>query len=186
MRAVKFRRRPILPRAAGRKGMENYEQTREMATPSCPQRQLITAVGRSICSWASFMRFPALPFILCLALPAPASADSVSEFEAARERWRTADVKSYSFIYEWAGGVVVAPKCADAKIRVVVRNGVSAPPIVARGSARCPRGTHGAKAIGFAIPDNIDSAFAEMAGTSTTHLHRHASSPNMTRHWAFR
>ena len=53
MRAVKFRRRPILARAAGRKGMENYEQTREMTTRSCPRRQLNTAVGRSICSWAA-------------------------------------------------------------------------------------------------------------------------------------
>jgi hypothetical protein len=52
----------------------------------------------------------------CTALHSLASADSASEFEAAREKWRSADLTSYSFIYEWGGGVVIAPRCADAKI----------------------------------------------------------------------
>jgi hypothetical protein len=112
--------------------------------------------------WASSMRFLALPFIFCIALPGLASGDSTSEFEAARETWRSAGLRSYSFIYELGGGVVIAPRCAAAKIRVVVRNGVSAPPIVAQGSVRCPRGTRGEKAIGFAVPATIDAAFAEM------------------------
>lgn len=112
--------------------------------------------------WASLMRVFALGLVLCIAFHSLASADPASEFEAARERWRSARLTSYSFIYEWAGGVVIAPRCADARIRVVVRNGVSAPPVVARGNSKCPRGTRGENAIGFAVPATIDAAFAEM------------------------
>lgn len=111
---------------------------------------------------ASLMRIFALSLVLCTAFHSLASADSASEFEAAREKWRYADLTSYSFIYEWGRGVVIAPRCADAKIRVVVRNGASAPPVVARGNSKCPRGTRGENAIGFAVPATIDAAFAEM------------------------
>jgi hypothetical protein len=58
--------------------------------------------------------------------------------------------------------LLVAPRCADAKIRVVVQNGVSSPPVVARGNSKCPRGTRGEKAIGFSVPATIDAAFAEI------------------------
>jgi hypothetical protein len=99
---------------------------------------------------------------LFAALPSLAVADAASELETAHAKWRSADLKSYSFIYELSGSVVVAPRCADAKIQVVVRNGVSSPPVVAVGNRRCPRGTRGAEEIGFSVPATIDAAFAEM------------------------
>jgi hypothetical protein len=97
-----------------------------------------------------------------LLLPALAAGDSASEFDAALAKWRRANLKSYSFLYELRGAVVIAPKCADAKIRVVVRNGVSSPPVVIRGNSRCPSGTRGEKRIGFSVPATIDAAFARM------------------------
>jgi Family of unknown function (DUF6174) len=111
--------------------------------------------------WASRMRISVLG-IAVIALPNLAVADPVSDFEAALVKWRAADLRSYSFIYEPGGAAVIAPRCADAKIRVVVRNGVSSPPVVARGSSRCPRGTRGEKAIGFSVPATIDAAFAQI------------------------
>jgi hypothetical protein len=95
------------------------------------------------------------------ALPGAVIADTAADFEAAVAKWSSADVKSYSFIYELGGGVVIAPRCADAKIRVVVRNGVSFPPVVAQGSSKCARGTRG-EAIGFKVPATVEAAFAEM------------------------
>lgn len=91
-----------------------------------------------------------------------AAASPASEFDAALAKWRSADLKNYSFIYELRDGVVIAPKCAGAKIRVVVRNGVSSPPVVVKGSRKCPRGKRGEKAIGFSVPATIDAAFTEM------------------------
>jgi hypothetical protein len=108
------------------------------------------------------MRISSFAFALWCALPSLAAADPASEFEIALAKWRAADLKSYSFVYEWSGGVVIAPRCAGAKIRAVVRNGVSSPPVVARGNSKCPRGTRGEKAIGFSVPDTVDAAFAEM------------------------
>ena len=57
---------------------------------------------------------------------------------------------------------MIAPRCADAKIRVVVRNGISSPPVIERGNSKCPRGTRGEKSIGFSVPSTIDAAFSEM------------------------
>ena len=110
--------------------------------------------------WASYMRIFVLTILA--ALPELVIADPAADFEAAVAKWRSADVKSYSFIYELSGAVVIAPRCADAKIRVVVRDGVSSSPVVARGSRKCPRGTRGDKAIGFSVPATVDAAFAEM------------------------
>lgn len=111
--------------------------------------------------WASRMKILALCIALSSAIPAVA-AGPLSEFDTALEKWRSAELKNYSFIYEWSGGVVIAPKCADAKIRVVVRNGVSSPPVVAQGSNKCPRGTRGEESIGFSVPATIDAAFTEI------------------------
>jgi hypothetical protein len=112
--------------------------------------------------WASHVRIRSFALALWYALPSSATADPASEFEVALAKWRVAALKSYSFVYEWSGGVPIAPRCANAKIRVVVRNGVSSTPVVAQGSKRCPRGTRGEKAIGFSVPDTVDAAFAEM------------------------
>jgi hypothetical protein len=112
--------------------------------------------------WASRMRILTLSIVLSSAMSAVAADNPASDFDAALAKWRTADLKNYSFMYEWRGGVVIAPKCADAKIRVVVRNGVGSPPVVAKGSRRCPRGARGEKAIGFIVPATIDAAFAQM------------------------
>ena len=108
------------------------------------------------------MKSLAFGIVLILLLPVVAAADTAAEFDAALAKWHAANLKSYSFMYEWGGGVVIAPKCADAKIRVVVRNGVSSPPVVAKGNSRCLRGTRGEKSIGLSVPATIDAAFAEM------------------------
>lgn len=110
--------------------------------------------------WASNMR--SFPLAILVALPTLAIADPVADFEAAVAKWRSADVKSYSFIYELGGAVVIAPRCADTRIRVVVRDGNSSSPVVARGNSVCPRGTRGEKAIGFSVPATVEAAFAEM------------------------
>jgi hypothetical protein len=99
----------------------------------------------------------------CAAFASSAFADPASDFEAALQKWRSADVKSYSFLYEDKGAVLFAPKCADAKIRVTVRNGVSTVPVVFRsGNSKCPRWTRGKKAIGMDVPATIDEAFAQI------------------------
>lgn len=103
-----------------------------------------------------------LAFALTVALPASVDADPLADFEAARAKWRAAGLKNYSFIYEWAGAVVVAPDCAGARIRAVVRNGVGWVPVVISGNRRCPAGTRGEKAIGLEVPRTIDAAFEEI------------------------
>jgi hypothetical protein len=79
------------------------------------------------------------------------------------EKWRSADLRNYTFTYQWHGAVVMAPACADATIKVRVRNGVGEAPIVVRGTTGCPRGTKGVKSIGFPVPATIDKAFTEMS-----------------------
>jgi hypothetical protein len=109
--------------------------------------------------WASNMRTVS-PLVACsVLLSTSAHADTVADFERALEKWRSARVQSYSFIYEWRGAVVIAPDCAGTKIRVVVKNGIGDKPVVTQGNARCPRGTRGKKAIGFDVPATIDEAF---------------------------
>jgi hypothetical protein len=112
-------------------------------------------------AWRWTLRMCTFTLAIVAALPGAVIADTAADFEAAMAKWSSADVKSYSFIYELSGGVVIAPRCADAKIRVVVRNGVSSPPVVAQGSSKCPRGTRG-DAIGFSVPATIEAVFAEM------------------------
>lgn len=95
-------------------------------------------------------------------LPIMALADPISEFDAALTKWQSAKINSYSFVYEYDGGVFIAPKCAGTRIKVVVRNGVSSRPFVVQGHGECPRGTRGEKSIALSVPESIDAAFAEM------------------------
>jgi len=99
---------------------------------------------------------------IALSLCQAAAADQRGEYDAALAKWRAASIKSYTFTYQWNGEVVIAPACADATIRVRVRNGVGDSPTVVRGNSRCPRGTRGLKAIGFPVPATIDEAFGVM------------------------
>jgi Family of unknown function (DUF6174) len=92
---------------------------------------------------------------------ASASASPATDFENASQKWRAAGVRSYSFLYEWGGGVVIAPKCSGAKIRVTVRDGVSQTPVVVHGYDKCARGTRG-KAIGIDVPPTVEALFAEI------------------------
>lgn len=102
----------------------------------------------------------AITFALTLGLPA--TADQRSDYESALAKWRSTGLQNYTFTYQWHGAVAIAPACADATIRVRVRNGVGDTPTVVRGSSRCPPGTKGVKSIGFAVPATIDEAFIEM------------------------
>lgn len=110
----------------------------------------------------SITRTGCLALAFALALPCAASADALSDFETARQKWHAAGLKNYSFVYEWAGGVLVAPRCSDAKIRLVVRNGAGSTPVVKRGNGRCRTGTRGEKAIGLDVPRTIDAAFEQI------------------------
>lgn len=101
-------------------------------------------------------------FVLLLSTTPLAVASPAADFDAAVAKWRAAGVRNYTFTYKWEGGVIFAPKCADALIRVRVRNRVSASPVVVRGNRRCPKGIRGAKTIGFGVPATIDDAFEEM------------------------
>jgi hypothetical protein len=86
-----------------------------------------------------------------------------ADFEAAVARWRAAGVSNYSFAWRWRGGVVMAPDCADADIRVRVAAGASIAPVVEHGSARCPRGLRGERALHMDVPATIDAAFEQMS-----------------------
>jgi hypothetical protein len=97
-------------------------------------------------------------FLLALA----AGADEVSDLRAAQDKWKSLGVQSYSYIFQWHGAVVVAPPCAGAKIRVQVKAGISAAPVVIKGTSKCPAGTKGEKAIGLSIPLRVEDAFSEM------------------------
>jgi len=99
---------------------------------------------------------------ITLALGQAAAADYKSDYDAALAKWEAAGVRSYAFTYQWHGAVVIAPACADAIIRVRVKNGAAGDPTVVRGNSRCPRGTRGARAIGLPVPATIDDAFREM------------------------
>jgi hypothetical protein len=101
--------------------------------------------------------------VLALTLGLPAAADQRGDYESALAKWRSAGLQNYTFTYQWDGGVVIAPACADATIRVRVRNGVGGIPTVVHGNSRCPRGTKGVKSIGFSIPATIDEAFQVMS-----------------------
>ena len=103
-----------------------------------------------------------LVVIAALSLGLPVAADPRSDYESAVAKWRSAGLQNYTFTYQWHGAVVIAPACANATIRVRVKDGVGDTPTVVRGSSRCPRGTKGAKAIGFSVPATIDEAFQEM------------------------
>ena len=87
----------------------------------------------------------------CTVVASGALADPAADFEAALQKWHASGIKSYSFLYELGGAVVVAPRCGDAKIRVIVRDGVSTTPVVARAGSKCPRGARG-EAIGRPAP----------------------------------
>ena len=100
--------------------------------------------------------------VIALSFGPPAAADQKSEYESAMARWTTAAIHSYTFTYQWQGAVVIAPVCADATIKVRVRNGIGEMPTVVRGSSRCPRGTRGVESIGFRVPATIEEAFQEM------------------------
>jgi hypothetical protein len=108
------------------------------------------------------MRYPSTVAIVALSLGQSAAADQKGDYEAALTTWKAAAVHSYTFTYQWDGAVVIAPACADATIRVRVKNGVASDPTVVRGNSRCPRGTRGTKSIGFQVPATIDEAFREM------------------------
>ena len=99
---------------------------------------------------------------IALSLGPPAVADQNSAHEAALAKWKAAGIHNYTFTYQWNGAVIIAPACADATIRVRVRDGVGDSPTVVRGNARCPRGIRGMKSIGFRVPATIDEAFLEM------------------------
>jgi hypothetical protein len=99
---------------------------------------------------------------IALSISFSAAADQKSEYDGALAKWRASGVRDYTFTFQWDGAVVIAPACADATIKVRVRNGVGGTPIVVRGNSRCPRGTRGVKSIGFAVPNTIDGAFGEM------------------------
>lgn len=86
-------------------------------------------------------------------------ADQATDLAAAFAKWRAAGVRSYSFTYQWAGAVVIAPKCAGARIRVVVREGVGQTTMVVRGTGKCPRGLRGATANDLNVPATIEVAF---------------------------
>jgi hypothetical protein len=101
--------------------------------------------------------------IVALSLGLPAVADQRSDYESAMAKWRGAGLRNYTFTYQWHGAVVIAPACADATIKVRVKDGVGGTPTVVRGSSRCPRGIKGAKSIGFSIPATIDEAFQGMS-----------------------
>jgi hypothetical protein len=63
--------------------------------------------------WATHMRICSFALALWCTLPSLAAADPASEFEVALAKWRAADLKSHSFVYEWSGGVVIAPYYAE-------------------------------------------------------------------------
>lgn len=107
------------------------------------------------------MRSVVLVLAFCAGFASGALADPAADFEAARQKWRAAGIKSYSFLYELDGAVVVAPRCSDAKIRVIVRDGVSTTPVVARAGSKCPRGARG-EAIGLRVPAKVEELFAEI------------------------
>lgn len=90
-------------------------------------------------------------------------ADTLDEFHAAKAKWGALGVKSYMFLYELGGAVLIAPACAGAKVLVRVKAGVSTEPKVISGSRRCPVGILGQSAIGFPVPRTIDAAFSEMS-----------------------
>jgi len=69
---------------------------------------------------------------------------------------------SYSFAWRDSGGVPFAPPCVGATIRVRVMTGKRVSPVVEHGTARCPRGLRGERAIGLDVPTSIESAFAQM------------------------
>jgi hypothetical protein len=93
--------------------------------------------------------------------PGLSAADQRSDFESAFTKWRSANIRNYTFVYVAGGAVLVAPKCGDAQIRVRVRNGISAPPVVVKGARHCPAGTRG-RSIDFDVPATIEDAFGEI------------------------
>ena len=97
-----------------------------------------------------------------LAFGRAAAADQKVDYDAALAKWQATGVRNYTFTYQWHGAVIIAPACADATIKVRVKNGAAGEPIVVRGNSRCPRGTRGVKAIGFPVPATIDDAFREI------------------------
>lgn len=104
----------------------------------------------------------AIAFGVAFTFGQAAAADQKVDYDAALAKWQAAAIRSYTFTYQWHGAVVIAPACADATIRVRVKNGSAGDPTVVRGNSRCPRGTRGVKAIGFPVPATIDEAFGEM------------------------
>lgn len=77
------------------------------------------------------MRVTVLFALVAIITPRFSFADPKDDFDAALARWRNANIKSYTFVYELGGAVLISPKCGDANIRVRVKNGVGSQPIVA-------------------------------------------------------
>jgi Family of unknown function (DUF6174) len=97
--------------------------------------------------------------LFLLAMTASALADSRKDFDAARKSWQSANFRSYSFTVKWQGDVLIAPYCADAQIRVRVRDGVQVSAVVVRGSRAYPRGTRGKRIAELDVPLTIEDAF---------------------------
>lgn len=92
--------------------------------------------------------------------PSPSEfATTEAEFEAAQARWRAAGISNYSFGWRDRGAVLIAPRCADAVIRVRVEAGEGTRPVVETGTTNCPRGK---RDTGMNVPTSIDAAFEQM------------------------
>ena len=66
--------------------------------PTRKSEALLLAAQRG--RWASRMKAFVLALIVSLAAPAAIAGEPGSAFDAALEKWRAVDLKSYSFIFE--------------------------------------------------------------------------------------
>ena len=87
-------------------------------------------------------------------------ADPSSDFNAAKNRWRSASIANYAFTYIDRSDRLVAPKCNVDLVRTRLKGRNSSRSIVLSGLGECPSGSRLPASKRSDIPRTIDGAFA--------------------------
>jgi hypothetical protein len=92
--------------------------------------------------------------------PGVVRADAAGDLSAARDRWKTASITTYSFVYADHGDTMIAPPCNWDVLRTHVKNGRPTLSVVLSGMGLCPIGTVLPASERGNAPRTIESLFA--------------------------
>jgi Family of unknown function (DUF6174) len=92
--------------------------------------------------------------------PAAVRADAASDLSAARTKWKTASIATYTFVYTDRGDTMIAPPCNWDVLRTHVKNGKPTLSVVLEGMGLCPTGSVLPASERANAPRTIEALFA--------------------------